>query len=194
MTPAIDRRVILRALPAALLVAGGCGAAEEAPGMDEVGSAMQRSGAAVAARGARLLALADDAPEDARLLLRAAGEEWRAEGAATAAEGARVVRAAEIVGQATARGRRPAEASRVTLSGVEGEAEGLLAAATRLEALSRTLARSAERVGAVLPTGERAALEAEAQALLAVARDARRAGVAMHEQVRRARQSLGERS
>jgi hypothetical protein len=162
--------------------------------MDDVGRAMARAGEALTARGAALLALADSAPDGARAALAAASDEWRAAGDATAAEAARVLRAAEIVGQTTAGGRRPAEASRVYVFAVEAEGEGLVTAATRLETRARALTKSADGVRPLVPGAEMAGLEAAARELVAVAGQARRAGAAMVAQAQRYRQALGERT
>ena len=155
---------------------------------------MAQVGQEVTTRGAALLALADGAPEGARTALVAAGTEWRAAGDATAAEGARVLRAAEIVGQSTAGGRRPGEASRVYVFAIEAEGEGLVTAATRLETRARELSRSAEGLRRVVPAAEMDGLEGAAREVVAVAGQARRAGAAMLEQARRYRQALGERT
>ena len=174
-----------------------CGGAGRARGMDEVGRSMAALGETLRARAETLRESASRAERpSAREALISASEQWRTAGDALSAEGARVIRAAGIVGQTTGGSRRPDNASRVYISGVEGEAEGLVSDAGRVDAWARTLRAIVPALRAVEAVDAAAAevLLADATSLSALAADSRRSGEAMLEQVRRYRQSLGERT
>lgn len=196
-----SRAEVLRRWPAALVAIAalaafpGCGQAGDAPGMDEIGEAMQRLGANLRTHGLALREQAARTTDAGDGPLRAAADRWIAEGDTLDAEGARIVRAADIVGLQTRGGRVPANSSRVVIFGVEAEADSMVSTAGRLaergQAL-RTVATVLQTAG-YLSAAEAQPLLGDAAALAVLAGKARQAGEAMRELARRYRRALGQR-